>query len=122
MTVIIDNEIIQTWQDCKSPNWDGYGAFPVQEKTLTHARAFIQALPLEALPDSVGAEPDGHLTLEWYQNPRWTLSLSVNPEGTLYYAALFDGFNPRGSESFLGAIPANILDLIATANKPAQSL
>jgi hypothetical protein len=114
--IMLDTELIQTWEQCNTPNWDGYGAFPVQAETLTHARAFAQALPPEALPDSVGAEPDGHLTLEWFHHPLWTLSVSISPEGTLYYAALLGEFDPRGAEPFLGAVPQKINNLIAMVN------
>jgi hypothetical protein len=109
---MIDQELIQTWEECKIPNWDGYDAFPVQESTLTHARAFAQTLPLEVVPDSVGAEPDGHLTLEWYRHPHRTISVSVSPEGILYYAALLGNSDPRGSDPFLGEIPKRLLSLI----------
>ncbi len=106
------SELTNFWQECRSPNWDGYDAFPVREKTFENAYRFIQALPLGYPLPSVGAEPDGHLTLEWYRAPRWTLSVSVSPEGILYYAALFGNSDPRGSEPFFGTIPLSILDLI----------
>jgi hypothetical protein len=40
------DELIVTWEECKTPNWDGYDAFPVKEETLNYAYTFIQALPL----------------------------------------------------------------------------
>jgi hypothetical protein len=119
---MIYNELIKIWEACKAPNWDGYGALPVQEATFSNACAFTQALPLGSPPASVGAEPDGHLTLEWYQHPRWTLSISMSPEGNLYYAALFGNLEPQGIEPFLGDIPNKILNLIKTANKTPQTL
>jgi hypothetical protein len=107
------SELTNFWEECKSPDWDGYDALPVQEKTFLNTYSFIEALPLDYPLPSVGAEPDGHLTLEWYRDPRWTLSVSVSPEGILYYAALFGSSDPRGSEQFLGNnIPRSIHDLI----------
>ena len=106
------NELVAFWEECKSPNWDGYNAFAVQEVTLYKAYLFIHALPLGYPLPSVGAEPDGHLTLEWYRNPRWILSVSISPEGMLYYAALFDTESEQGWESFWGEIPQVILGLI----------
>ena len=110
------NELIDFWQECKLPNWDGYGALAVQEKTLINAFAFIHALPIGFPLPSVGAEPDGHLTLEWYRNPRWTLSVSISPEGILYYAALFGNSDESGLEPFLQDIPQAILELIKEVN------
>jgi hypothetical protein len=106
------DELIVTWEECKIPNWDGYDAFPVKAETLNYAYAFIQALPLGFPLPSVGAEPDGHLTLDWYRDPHWTISVSVSPEGVLYYAALLGNSDPRGSEPFSGEIPKRLLRLI----------
>ena len=106
------NELYAFWQECKSPNWDGYNALAVEEKTLFNAYWFIESLPLGYPLPSVGAEPDGHLTLEWYRNPRWILSVSISPEGMFYYAALFDTESEQGWEGFWGEIPQVILGLI----------
>ncbi|MCL1490857.1 MAG: hypothetical protein M1G31_08900 [Pseudanabaena sp. Salubria-1] len=106
------NELSTFWQECKFPNWDGYSAFAVQEETVIKTYRFIEALPLGYPLPSVGAEPDGHLTLEWYSNPRCLLSVSISPEGMLYYAALLGGRDERGSEHFWTDVPQSILELI----------
>lgn len=106
------DELWDVWQDCKEPNWDGYDAIPVDRGTFQNAYRFVESLPLGYLPSSVGAEPDGHLALEWHRNPRWTLSVSVSPEGTLHYAALLGAEDPRGSCPFFGDISENLLSLI----------
>jgi hypothetical protein len=106
------NELLATWEECKIPNWDGCDAFPVQTETLQNTYNFIEALPLGYPLPSVGAEPDGHLTLEWYRHPHWTLSVSISPGGIVYYAALFGNSDVRGSDPFFGIIPRSILDLI----------
>jgi hypothetical protein len=62
---------------------------------------------------SVGAEPDGHLTLEWYQSPKRVLSVSVGPAGELNYAALLGETSRRtGTEIFQNRVPADLLQLI----------
>lgn len=106
------SELYTILQACKAPNWDGYNALPVQGKTFQNAYIFIEALPLGYPLPSIGAEPDGHITLEWYHQPRWTLSVSISPEGILYYAALFGNSDVRGSDPFFGEIPKSILALI----------
>ena len=106
-------ELWDVWQECKESNWDGYDAFPVDQETYRNAYLLIEALPLGCpLPSSVGAEPDGHLALEWHRHPRWTLSVSVSPEGTLHYAALLGTEDPRGSCPFFGDISQSLLSLI----------
>ncbi|MFH0937823.1 MAG: hypothetical protein V1899_00835 [Planctomycetota bacterium] len=62
---------------------------------------------------SVGAEPDGHVTLEWHHSSRRTLSVSVSPDGELHYAALFGASKVYGTEPFFGNVPKSILDLIS---------
>ena len=99
-------------QECSMTNWDGYGAAPIAGDTHWQACLFLDTLPLGTPAPSVGAEPDGHLTLEWYRSPRHTLSVSVSPEGDLHYAALLGPAKAYGTEPFLGDIPQSILDLI----------
>lgn len=99
--------------ECSDANWDGYNAYPVSADTYDLARQFLKALPLYSAPSSVGAEPDGHLTLEWYKTSRWLLSLSISPEGMLYYAALLGVSKQYGSEPFLGNVPPQIMNLIS---------
>jgi hypothetical protein len=106
------SELATVWNECKIPNWDGYDALAIQPVTWLNTRNFIDVLPLGYPLPSVGAEPDGHMTLEWYRHPRRTLSISISPEGTLYYAALFGNNDARGTESFFGDIPKSILQLI----------
>ena len=106
------NELYAFWQECKCPNWDGYNALAVQEETLIKTYWLIDSLPLGYPLPSVGAEPDGYLTLEWYSNPRCILSVSISPESMLYYAALFDTRSEQGAEHFCGEIPHPILELI----------
>ncbi|MEA5468588.1 hypothetical protein [Spirulina sp. 06S082] len=110
------NELIELWDECQTTDWDGYNALPIQEKTFKKTWAVIEALPLTYPLPTFGAEPDGHITLEWYRHPRWILSISISPEGYLYYAALFGEDSTNGSEFFLGEISTRILNLIEQVN------
>jgi hypothetical protein len=110
------DELFNIWEECKASNWDGQDAFPVKEETLNNTRLFIDALPLGYSLPSVGVEPDGHLTLEWYRHSQWTISISISPEGILYYAALFGNSDARNSEPFLGNISQSLLNLIKQAS------
>lgn len=99
--------------ETNSPNWDGYGAKAVAAETFRLANSFLQALPLGMPPPSVGAEPDGELTLEWHYSPRRTLSVSVAGDGDLHYAALLGPGKAYGTEPFFGEVPKPILELIS---------
>ena len=98
---------------CEKPGWDGYGAEPVTLDAYRVAYRLVEHLPADIPMPSVGAEPDGHLTLEWYQSPSRVLSVSVGPAGELNYAALLGETSRRtGSEVFQNRVPGDLLQLI----------
>jgi hypothetical protein len=103
------DELDEVYKECQAADWDAHGAQAVKAETLQNTRRFIDALPPEYPLPSVGAEPDGQLTLEWYRTTNWLLSVSVSPEGTLYWAALLGDEDPRGSCRYEGKIPDTIL-------------
>lgn len=109
----VQAELAGQQEECSRPGWDGYGAEPVTMDSYRNAYRFIEALPSGFPMPSVGAEADGHLTLEWYRNPSRVVSVSVSPDGELHYAALL-GFSARrnGTEPFIGEVPADLLQLI----------
>jgi hypothetical protein len=39
-------ELLKTFEECREPNWDGYGAQSVREETYHLAHQFLTALPL----------------------------------------------------------------------------
>jgi hypothetical protein len=105
-------ELASVWEVCRDSNWDGHNARPVRLETVHIARRFLEELPLGTPTPSVGAEPDGQLTFEWHRTPRWTLSISVDPEGRLHYAAMFGPNRTMGTVEFFGEVPEDILSLI----------
>jgi hypothetical protein len=98
--------------ECQQPNWDGYGTEPVAEDTYRFAYRFLESLPLGTPSSSVGAEADGHLTFEWYQGTDRLLSVSINPDGIIYYAALLGRSKRFGTGAFHGEVPENVLSII----------
>ncbi|MFZ2629261.1 MAG: hypothetical protein WAX67_10315 [Rugosibacter sp.] len=98
-------------KECSSTDWDGYGAAAIEQETIRQAARFLNVLPLGMIAPSVGAEPDGHITFEWYRSPRRILSVSVSPEGDLHYAALLGYSRAYGTEPFFGEIPSDVLKL-----------
>ncbi len=103
------DQLGEVWEECRARDWDGEGASAIDQDTLRNAYVFIEALPPRCRLPEITAEPDGHLNLEWYRHPRRILSVSVSPEGALYWAALFGTEDPRGSCSFFGEIPDTVL-------------
>lgn len=106
------DELFETVEECRKPNWDGYGAQPIRDETYQFAYEFLTALPLDTPPPSVAAEPDGHLTVEWFRSSERTLSVSISADGDLHFAALLGFTKAYGTESFGGEVPKIISDLI----------
>ncbi len=98
--------------ECQEPNWDGYVAEPVSAETYRLACKFLKSLPLGTPAPSMGAEADGHLTLEWYLNPNRVLSVSVSPEGMIYWAALLGSSKRSGTEAFQGEVPEDMIRIV----------
>lgn len=97
------------WQSSQFYDSDGEATQPVSHATFRASCRLIESLPLGFPSPTVTAEPDGHLNLEWYKNPRRILSVSISPTGTLHWAALIGSEDPRGSCRFLDELPQTIL-------------
>jgi predicted DNA-binding antitoxin AbrB/MazE fold protein len=106
------DELQAVWESCSEPDWDGYGAVAASQDALRNSRRFLDALPPDFPAPSIGAEPDGALTMEWHGSERRTLSVSVSSGEELHFAGLFGSNRVYGSEAFLAEIPQPILDLI----------
>jgi len=110
---LIREELAEVWEECGEPNWDGYGAIPVSSDSYQNAQRLLLALPLGAKLPSVGAVPNGNITLEWHHSRRRSLTVAVGPDGDLNYAALIGSRQACGKEPFFDEAPTAILDLIA---------
>lgn len=105
-------ELASVWDECQQPDWDGFGAMAVEPATFSAAYRLIDSLPLGFLRPSIGAEPDGHITLEWRRSPRRVLSVSVDPDGFLHYAGLFGSNRRYGRLAFFSTAPDELLQLV----------
>lgn len=105
-------ELLEVAQESGTENWDGYGAAPVLNQTLWTAHRFLDALPLGTPAPSMAAEADGNLSFEWYRSSNWVLSVSISPDGMLYYAAILGSIKRSGTEPFFGEVSEDILKLI----------
>jgi hypothetical protein len=106
------NQLGKVFSECSSEGWDGYGAAPVSKETFGYALFLIESLPPGFPTPEIGADSDGHLNFEWYNDPRHLVSVSISPEGKLYYAALIGEEKKHDSVPFTGEIPKKICDII----------
>ncbi len=108
----LNGALADIFDQCSLPNWDGYGALAVGPEALGAAQRVVRSLPPGMAAPSVGAEPDGQITLEWHHSRRRTLSISVNPERELHFAALLGPSSICGKEFFYGSFPSFLNELV----------
>ena len=106
------NELLAVWEECRLPNWDGYGADAVSRETVAMTCKLLKSLPIGFPSPSLGAAPDGQVTLEWYKSAFRTLSVSVDKEGFLHYAGLFGQSKRYGTLACFDKIPDEIKTLV----------
>ncbi len=109
---VLLEELAEAWAECQEPNWDGYDALPVSRAALRNMYTFLEALPFGFPRPTIGADPQGHLSVEWYRSPRRVLSVSVTSDELLHYAALLGSSKTSGTETFFGEVPESILSLV----------
>ena len=108
----LDDQLIDAYCEATQSDWDGEGSTPVEPGTLKLAKEFVESLPRKYQTPEIAPEPDGHVSLEWYNGKRRLLSVSVNPDGRLHWAALIGSEDPRGSCVFFGEAPKTLLHLL----------
>jgi len=106
------DDLYEIFEKSRQNGWDGDSAEPVSYDTYVNAKRFLESLPLGFQAPSVGVEPDGHITFEWYKAPRQILSVSISPDGYLHYASLNGLRKNFGQEPFFGELPKKILELV----------
>ncbi|OLC45099.1 MAG: hypothetical protein AUH43_16910 [Acidobacteria bacterium 13_1_40CM_65_14] len=102
-------ELRRAQQVASKPNWDGYGALPLDARAFQHVVRFLQALPTTMPVPDVGVDPDGEIDLLWHVDSRKTFSVSIGSNGRLTYSGLFGDVQSYGTEWLFNEIPQTIL-------------
>lgn len=110
----------EVFEECSSAGWDGANAKPIAVETLQNAKAFLKFFPLGIEPPDVGVEPDGAITLEWYKSPDKVISISINPGGWLYFAAIIGAKKRHGVDFALCDVSEDLLGLISQVVRKAR--
>ena len=109
---ILRGELAEVWEECRQADWDGYDALPVSRDALRKMYTFLEALPLGSQRPTIGADPHGHLSVEWYRSLRRVLCVAVSDDDLLHYAALLGSNKTSGTETFYDEVPESILSLV----------
>ena len=95
----LEDKIDEVFWECRSENWDGYGASPVTEETVRQAKKLVKSLPDTNPSPSIGADPDGEISFDWYVDPNWNLTLSIGGTGRVSFSGFFGEGRIRGIQS-----------------------
>ncbi len=106
-------QLYEVFEECSSEGWDGEQAKPISEEVLRYAERFLNSFPLGIEAPEIGVEPDGAITLEWYRSPNKVVSISINPNCWVYYAALIGTSKRHGADYSLMGISDDLLKIIS---------
>ena len=106
-------QLYEVFKECSSGGWDGDKAKPISVEVLQDAIKFLYSFPLGIDAPEVGAEPDGAITLEWYRSPNKVVSISINPDGWVYWAALIGISRQHGVDYALMGVSDILLKIIS---------
>lgn len=99
--------------ECRMPDWDGYGAEPVDGNALRTARDIIRSLPDNLPLPSLSIEPDGCVSLDWLPSRSRTFTLSAGRTDRLPYAWIEGTDRGHAVAKFSdGQLPSRILEEI----------
>ena len=106
-------QLYKIFCECSFDGWDGDKAKPISEEVFRCAIRFLNSFPLGMEAPEVGAEPDGAITLEWYRSPNKVISISINPDGWMYYAALIGTSKRHGADFSLMGVSDDLVEIIS---------
>jgi hypothetical protein len=107
--------LLDTLEEARRADWDGYGARPVSPEAVFRARVFISLLPTTLPVPDVSADPNGRVHFEWRPGPGRAFVVSVGPSDVVHYAGLFGRNKVHGSEELADEIPQAVLANLARA-------
>jgi hypothetical protein len=101
--------------ECSQPNWDGYGAPPLNPEVFRAAQAFVASIPLDIPTPAISASADGDVTFEWAQTARRLVSVAISENGQISFASLNGHKRSFGSMPFDGTFDGQLRSLIEAA-------
>lgn len=111
------SQVNEVYKECSAKGWDGYDAQPILRSTIQNAIIFLETLPLGIEPPTIGADTDGSITLEWYRASERVISISIDSEGWMYFAAIIGTKKRHGVDYALSGVSDDILKIISQIYK-----
>jgi hypothetical protein len=94
--------------------WDGVGSIVPKAGAIATALAFLESLPISARPPEPTVSADGSVGWFW-MTPEAYISVNFSGGDRFAYYGSAGGQEARGAYAFAGAVPQDLLDVIALA-------
>jgi hypothetical protein len=100
--------LIKLNREYNRPNWDAYGAKPIESKSYFTALDFALSIPSNIPTPEVDITPNGKVLFTWSEGNRKVFSVIVGNMKELSYAGIFGASETYGVEYFTDCIPETI--------------
>lgn len=97
---------------CFHQNWDGHGAEPISAEVYRKTSNLIREFPIGLHAPELVPENDGAITLEWHENHKQELLLSINPNNIAYYVFVDGSEKKKGSYVLQESLPPFLINMI----------
>lgn len=95
---------------CSRPDWDGYGARPMDALAFARAVNVVRLLPTSLPLPECAPEPDGSVSLDWIVSPQKVFSVSIGRSQRVSYAWIDGGDSGNGVSALDGdSLPERVL-------------
>lgn len=119
-------KLLTDLRECSVPDWDGEGAKPVSHIGIINCAVFLGTkisgrLPM---PTDSQVDPDGWISLEWYNDQSNLLEISFGPADKAMYSALIGGIGHYGDINLFDkriSKPLSAIFEVLDDNKPSAS-
>ena len=94
-------------------DWYGLDAFSISQQAAREVTGFLTDLPASSLDLEISPDRDGGITLDWYRREDRQLSITLDGNGQLYYAAILGPLERvSGRLPFYGSVPEEIIRIL----------
>ena len=112
----IERDISAILLKCSSPDWDGYGAAPVDTGSIKYAKEFIDQLPSHISYPELTADPDGDLDMVWIKNG-YSLVVAIDKDGQIAWGGTYSDGSMHGDAQYKHCIPAELINILERAHR-----
>lgn len=98
-------------QECFTPDWDGYGAKPVNETSIQYVLRFLNNLSSGISYPELAPEPTGDLTMVW-RKKGYHLIVGIDVSGQIAWGGTSPKGHVYGDATFDEEIPEVLIDLL----------